>query len=62
MYMNRSNENWLERVMTTSTIAQSTVMMICLPELGESELSSPHFTLAAKTVSADQLQPIHKEK
>ena len=29
----------------------------CLPELGEGELSSPHLTLAAETVSADELEP-----
>ncbi len=28
-----------------------------LPELSEDELSSPHFTLAAKTVNADELEP-----
>lgn len=28
-----------------------------LPELSESELGSPDFTLAAETVGADQLEP-----
>ena len=28
-----------------------------LPKLGEGELSSPHLTLAAETVSADELEP-----
>ena len=28
----------------------------CLSELGESELSSPHFSLATKTVGTDQLE------
>ena len=29
-----------------------------LPELGENELSSPHFSLASETVGADELEPI----
>ena len=29
-----------------------------LPELGESELGSPDFTLAAETVGTDQLEPV----
>ena len=33
-----------------------------LPELGESELSSPDLTLAAKAVSADQLEPAINQK
>ena len=31
--------------------------MTSLPKLGEGELSSPDFTLAAKAVSADELEP-----
>ena len=33
-----------------------------LPELGESELGSPHLTLAAEAVGADQLEPICTQK
>ncbi len=33
-----------------------------LPELGKSELGSPDLTLAAKAVSADQLEPTQKDR
>lgn len=33
-----------------------------LPELGESELASPDFPLAAETVSTDQLEPENVQK
>ena len=33
-----------------------------LPELGEGELGSPHLTLAAETVRADQLEPVKQRK
>ena len=36
--------------------------MLDLPELGEGELGSPHLTLAAETVSADQLEPTRNEQ
>ena len=35
--------------------------VVYLPELCESELSSPHLPLAAKTVSADKLEPENDE-
>ena len=38
------------------------VLTVYLPEFCKSELSSPHFPLATKTVSADQLEPIYNEK
>ena len=33
-----------------------------LPELGESQLGSPDLALAAETVGADQLEPVHSER
>ena len=33
------------------------LLAVNLPELGESELGSPHLALAAEAVGADQLEP-----
>lgn len=35
-------------------------LIVYLPELCESELSSPHFSLATKTVGTDQLEPAQR--
>lgn len=37
------------------------IRVVNLPELGEGELGSPHLTLAAQTVSADQLKPTFEQ-
>jgi len=53
-------ENVCERVNMKNLLVFDSALLLCdyLPELGEGELSSPHLTLAAESVSADELEPI----